>query len=240
VFLHKITSFAKDVFLPSVCCGCGTLWADALCPRCLDRIEKHTGGLCNRCGMPFDEKVFTGKGCTYCRQRELHFFRLRSYGPYKGILKEAIAAYAFRGVGMLRDLFASFFAELSQRHYGREKIDMIETVPSFLKNGRQDPSFEANHMQKIAAKLSIYLDLPYGDNMIKMRETLSQKEWAPLQGKAHADGCFKVKDRLHVQGKNILVIDDVFKSPARLNALSFSLKRSGADKIFLLTLARAL
>ncbi len=239
MFLHKITSLAKDIFLPSACCGCGNLSAQALCPRCLVLIEKHPGGICSRCGTPFDEKDFSDRGCAYCRQRELYFFRLRSYGPYKGILKKAIAAYTYRGVEMLRDLFVSFFAALSQEHYGSERIDLIETVPSFLKNGRQDPSFEANHMQKIAAKLSIYLDLPYGDNMIKMSNTLRQEGSGPLQEKADLNGCFKVKDRLYAQGKNILLIDDVFRN-ATLNSLSLSLKRSGADKIFLLTLARAL
>ncbi len=240
MFLHKIASLAKDIFLPSVCCGCGKISAQPLCPNCLKLIERHTEDLCSRCGYPLTGQTFSHEGCAYCRQREFYFFRLRSYGPYKGVLKRIISAYKYGGVEVLAEYLVSFFAELFHRHYANENIDLIETVPSFLKNKKEQGFLAYNPMQRIALKLSIFLDLPYGDNIIKIRKTLRQKELDLLQRKINLDGCFKIKDSLHAEGKNILLIDDVMTSSTTLNILSLSLKRSGADKIFLLTLARAM
>jgi predicted amidophosphoribosyltransferase len=240
VFLHKILSFAKDILIPSVCCSCGNLSAQAICLKCLHAIERHADPLCLRCGHPLNEKDPLQKGCIYCRQKDLHFFRLRSYGPYRDVLKDLIISYRYRGIEMLSDLLVSFFAELFQRHYCDEEIHCMETVPSLMQEEKGYRPDQPHPMQKIAAKLAIFLDLPYSDNMIKISNTSRQQVWDFSQKASSLAGCFKVKNSLCIENRNILLIDDVMMGDAMLNEVSLLLKRAGADKIFLLTIAIAM
>jgi predicted amidophosphoribosyltransferase len=76
--------------------------------------------------------------------------------------------------------------------------------------------------------------------MLKVRKTDRQQVLDRSQRKVNLKGAFKTGNCLKVQGKDFLIIDDVWTTGSTLNELSLTLKRSGAHKIYLLTIARKL
>ena len=95
-------------------------------------------------------------------------------------------------------------------------------------------------MQVIAARLSNVLNIPFINNIIKIKKTSRQQKLNLFQRKSNLKEAFKVRDNLLVYGKNILLIDDVWTTGATLNEISSVLKKSGANKIYLLTIARGM
>ncbi|MBI5199484.1 MAG: ComF family protein [Nitrospirae bacterium] len=53
-------------------------------------------------------------------------------------------------------------------------------------------------------------------------------------------GAFKVKDPKDIEGKSLLLIDDVYTTGATVRECSKVLKRAGAEKVYVLTLARVI
>ena len=72
--------------------------------------------------------------------------------------------------------------------------------------------------------------------MERVKDTPTQTALDFKERKANIAGAFKVKSKEFV-GKNVLLIDDVYTSGATLKEASKVLKRAGANKIYVLTLA---
>jgi len=64
-----------------------------------------------------------------------------------------------------------------------------------------------------------------------------------MDGKARAvsvENVFEVKRPKFIENKKILLIDDVFTSGATASSCAKVLKKSGADKVYVFTLAKTL
>jgi predicted amidophosphoribosyltransferase len=74
---------------------------------------------------------------------------------------------------------------------------------------------------------------------MRIRETQSQVELSLPERKNNMKGAFKALHH-HVQGKNIIVIDDVTTSDSTLEACASALLEAGATAVYGLTVARAI
>jgi len=93
-------------------------------------------------------------------------------------------------------------------------------------------------MQILAEDLSKITRIPFLNNIIKIRDTLKQQKLDYYRRKINLTDAFKVRNCLFSYDKNILLIDDVWTTGSTLNEISSILKKSKANKIYLLTLAR--
>ena len=129
-------------------------------------------------------------------------------------------------------MICRFLRDAYVAYYSDEKIDYVDTVPVFGSN-------VYDHMKVVAVKLSMMLNIPFADNLLKTRRTDRQQELDKTSRKINLRDAFKVKNCLKIKDKNIMLIDDVWTTGSTLNEISMILKKSNADKIYLLTLARA-
>ncbi len=75
--------------------------------------------------------------------------------------------------------------------------------------------------------------------LMRLRSTESQAGLTPRQRRHNVRGAFKVSDPSAVQGRNILLVDDILTTGATARAAAQSLKRAGAAAVYVATLARA-
>lgn len=75
--------------------------------------------------------------------------------------------------------------------------------------------------------------------LMRQRPTESQAGLTPRQRRSNVRGAFKVSDPSLVQGRNILLVDDILTTGATARAAAQSLKRAGAASVYVATLARA-
>lgn len=181
--------------------------------------------------------------CLICKNSEFQFYKLRSFGLYTGVLKELIIKFKYKKIYMLAPVLCSFLKEAFLNYYKDEKIDYIETVPDFTgkkANLTNTYYYGVNHMQMLADLLSKEIKFPYANNLIKIKKTLKQQNLGMYERKVNLEGAFKLVNVLKAVNKNILLIDDVWTTGNTLNEISKTLKKCGADKIYLLTIARAI
>jgi ComF family protein len=75
--------------------------------------------------------------------------------------------------------------------------------------------------------------------LMRQRPTESQAGLTPRQRRNNVRGAFRVSDPDLVRGKHILLVDDILTTGATARAAAQSLKRAGADSVYVATLARA-
>jgi len=113
---------------------------------------------------------------------------------------------------------------------------MIMAVPLHPKRLRER---EFNQSILLAREISKALKLPLIlNNLQRIRWTRPQIELKGKERLMNVKGAFTLRDPKEVKGKSILLIDDVYTTGATVQECSKVLKKAGAEKIYVLTLAR--
>jgi ComF family protein len=96
-----------------------------------------------------------------------------------------------------------------------------------------------NQAALLAYPLALCSEIPYQSHALsRKRETRTQVGLNPLERKLNVADAF-VAAREFVEGKSVLVVDDVTTTGATLNACAQALISAGARLVYGLTLARA-
>ena len=135
--------------------------------------------------------------------------------------------YKYNRIYDLKEIIAVFLKQTYIRNYEYEKIDYIDTVPG-------------KHMELLCRSLSKLIKIPFADNILRVRKIIKQQGLDFMQRKANIKEAFKVKNCLLSSKKNLLLVDDVWTTGSTLGEIAGVFKRAGADRIYLLTLARGL
>jgi competence protein ComFC len=238
--LSNIAEILKDSILPPLCAVCGGLCETYICKSCLSKVKPLGGNICLRCGSALTEYL-PGKDsqklkcCSLCKNEDYSFYMARSFAYYNSAVAEIIRKFKYKKFYYLKGILLSFLKKAYEYYYMGLKFDFIETVPAYI--GRAKENIKS-HMQMLMPQLSICLKIPYGDNIIKVRQTLKQQELGRQSRKMNLENSFKVRNSLKVARKNILLVDDVFTTGSTLNQISRQLKNAGAQVIYILTVAR--
>lgn len=125
-----------------------------------------------------------------------------------------------------------YTALLLDQHPRLGQVDLILPVPPSQQR-EKDPVDRFCHA--LADRIGIAIE----PILTKLRPTLPQKEMKTLaQKRANISGVFYIRRR--VQGKRILVVDDLFDSGATLEEITRVLMQAGAKCVCVLTLTRTI
>jgi len=234
----NITEFFKDTIIPPICSVCGKICTEILCHDCNSRIKFLDETVCQHCGRPLVDKNNLGiRICLLCKNENYNFYKLRSFSLYKEPIVNLIQKFKYKKYYFLSKLLAGFLKKGYERFFSSEKIEYLDTVPNYTATGQYD-KYHKSHMQILAEDLSKIIGIPFLNNIIKIRDTSKQQKLDYHQRKINLKDAFKLRNCLISYGKNLLLIDDVWTTGSTLNEISSILKKSKANKIFLLTLAR--
>ncbi|MEC8776511.1 MAG: ComF family protein, partial [Pseudomonadota bacterium] len=78
------------------------------------------------------------------------------------------------------------------------------------------------------------------DALRRLRNTPSQGSLSRGARHRNVQGAFSLRGRAEVVGKSILLIDDVYTTGATVEACTHALKKGGAARVYVLTLARVI
>jgi ComF family protein len=184
---------------------------------------------CSSCRTPFENSFpldDTGR-CALCRSGLRGFDAAYSYGAYEGVLRELIHLFKY---GKVRTLARPLSGLLAQALPRDEVFDA--TVPLYwirrLKRG-------FNQSELLARGLARRTGIPVMRALGRVRPTPTQ---AGLSNSARRLNVAKAFRARNVQGKRILLIDDVMTTGATAAACASALKQAGARRVALLTVAR--
>ncbi len=220
---------ALDLIFPPVCGGCGKAgfrW----CADCQGRVQILNGALCDVCGLPQDSAGV----CDTCRVDRPRFRALRAWAVFEDPVRKVLHKLKYRRDIALGDAIA---AQMVQYVRGLSwNVDMIVPVPL----GRQRYKERGyNQVAMIAKPLALALGVEFAPKALARRkETRSQVGLSKQERRENVDGVFRAG--VGVNGKTILVMDDVATTGSTLSSSAEALFASGAKDVYALTVARAL
>lgn len=241
------------VLFPSDCriCGLPLLNISRLpvCPECLAKIQPVQGKVCSICGErvlsvyadPDEEGL---RRCPVCRRLERPFERAVSYGSYDGGLRELIHLLKYNGVRPAANVLGPMLAEAwSELESGFEqKSVLVIPVPLFKGKRRQRGFNQARLIAEGALKFySAHGRLELApDLLLRTRETHSQIGLTSHQRRENLRGAFAVARAQEVTGREVLLVDDVYTTGTTATECAKVLRRAGAVRVWVATVARTL
>lgn len=219
-----------DLLYPPQCAGCGAKgyrW----CTECQERTNKISHNLCRICGVPST----SGDVCKRCKESPPKYDQARSWSKLDGPIHKAVLKLKYRQDYGLGDVFTQ---ELTTIVIKQEwDIEIIVPVPLGKKRQMQRGY---NQSAAIARPLAWSLDIPYKPKALKrLRETTSQVRLSMIERERNVMEAFQASKKV-VEGMNVLLVDDVMTTGATLNACTIALKNANADKVYGITLSRAI
>lgn len=227
---------AVDFALPPRCSGCGCITAQqgAFCLDCWSGLDLLAPPCCARCALPFEYAQGDGALCGSCLADPPPFDRLRAAVSY-GELARTVALKLKYG---RRPGAAVTMAGLMERHLSAFPNALLCPVPLHRWRIWQRGY---NQSALIAAALASRhgLDLRR-DLLLRVKATPPLKDMGPRERERAVRGAFRVHPRrvASIEGRNILLIDDVYTSGATAGACARVLKRAGAAEVGVLCWAR--
>jgi ComF family protein len=241
------------VLFPSDCriCGAPLIKISRLpvCWECVENMQRIAGHVCARCGERlFSPYVVDGPEdeprCGLCRRIEPAFARAVAYGSYESGLRDLIHLLKYGGVRPAASVLGRMLAEAIATVEPLFAADGVWVIPVPLHRTkfRQRGFNQAELIARAALKLSTSrerLHLCTGA-FERKRETPSQIGLTSHQRRENLRGAFAVTQVEAVKAREVLVVDDVYTTGATVSECAKVLRRAGATKVWVATVARTL
>ncbi len=230
-----------DLIFPPRCPICRRLMESShpsrLCPQCQEEIKFIGGPLCTLCGLPFATDEGEDHLCGNCLTEKRYFTTARAVGIYQGALRKAIPRFKYRMNSPLAKALGNILATNCQRFLDLSAYDLLIPIP-LHKSRLRERGF--NQALVLAREIEKRFPLPLDYlNLQRIRDTQPQINLKEKERRKNVRGAFGLREKQKVKGKRILLIDDVYTTGATVNECSRVLRKGGAKRVDILTLARA-
>jgi ComF family protein len=235
--LAGLAARGADVLMPPACLACHTPIDrhHALCARCWASTTFIRAPLCDVTGIPLP---FGGEGPMVSARALVEppaYDRARAVAHHAGAMRRLVHRFKYADSHEARPLFARWLAEA-----GRDLLadaDVIVPVPMgrwrlILRRYNQ-----AAILAREVARLSGVPMAPLA--LARARKASRQVGLTRAQRRDNVAGVFRVpsRRRAEVEGRRVLLIDDVVTTGATVEACARVLKRAGATRVDVLALA---
>ena len=227
--------------LHEACPLCGTLLelpgSETFCLSCRNALPLIRSPLCFRCGMPFRSPEGEDHICGPCLLDPPPFSSARSLGRYEGPLHDAIHRFKYRRIIPLGEALGRLMGNLSIPGTSWTAFDVVFPVPLHEKKLRARGFNQSAVLAKALARVAaLPLDV---FSFRKIRETRPQTFLNAEERVKNVRGVFDVVKPAAVEGKRVLLVDDVLTTGSTVREGVRELLRRGAADVAVLTAARA-
>jgi len=240
--------YLVNFLYPPRCAACAARMpieaARRVCEPCLARIERLAEPLCERCGMPFDERDNDRGGiCARCAQSPPGFRIARAAARYRASAEDqggTLASIVRRHKYGLDQSLGRALAECIGPQWPLPRADYDLVIPVPLHGARlrwRGFNQAALLAVEVARRLDCHLDMT---NLIRTKPTAPQTAQDLETRRRNVRRAFAVKRPGALVNRRVLLVDDVMTTGATADECARTLLAAGARAVDVFTLARAL
>jgi ComF family protein len=208
-----------------------------------------TGSVCTLCGERlYSSYVIAGADgeirCGLCRRVQPVFARASAYGSYESGLRELIHLLKYGGVRPAANVLGRMLAEAIAALDPDLPSESIAVIPVPLHRSKR--RLRGFNQAELIARAAIKIN-PSRDRfhlcvgiLERTRDTASQVSLTNHQRRENLRGAFAVTHPEAIKGREALVVDDVYTTGATVSECARVLRRAGATKVWVATVARTL
>ncbi len=239
-FLRKLPALALNAVLPPRCLSCGELVerSGALCGPCWSDVVFLAPPHCACCGLPFEFDMGPDALCGACTRARPAYERARAVMRYNDASKRLILGFKHGDRTEGAPAFGAWLARAGAALIA--EADLIVPVP--LHRWRL-LTRRYNQAALLAHALGRETGLPVvSDLLVRRRFTPPQGRLSLAARERNVAGAFAVKPARagYLDGRRVLLIDDVLTTGATVSACARTLRRGGVASVEVLVLARVL
>lgn len=228
-----------DLFFPPLCHACKAFIPQAgelfICDDCLDKIPFLVSPLCTVCGAPFATEGGSDHICGACLTHEPSH-TCRSATILGGPVQELIHRFKYGGRVHLGHPLGLLTASALSAFCKEAAPEVVIPVPLHRKRLRQRGY---NQSQLIGAVLAKQLKLPQEvGNLRRLRWTEPQTTLDAGDRVHNVRGAFGVRDARRLEGKRVLLVDDVLTTGSTMRACVEALGEAEVAAVVAVTVAR--
>ena len=236
--LKDLFWFIFDILLPPRCLICRkTVYKEnGLCSKCFNQIHFFSEQCCPVCGRPYTFPVENSKQliCAKCLNNPPKIKALKAVFAYDDFSKSLILPFKHAD----RTDVVPYLTKLMYRR-GKELLsecDYIIPVPlhwkRLIKRKYNQSALLAVGLEKMSHKTCLLTTLK------RRKNTTSQGHKTKEERKKNVKDMFYVTNATDIEGKSIILIDDVYTTGATLNECAKVLLKAGAKQVTALVIAR--
>jgi ComF family protein len=213
-----------------------------VCLDCLAVVEPISEGTCSICGDSLPQVAASAdiRVCAGCEQEPPAYERAVSYGSYDGELRELIHLLKYEQVHPAGKVLGGMLAQAIAKLTLTGSV-LVVPVPLHGGKRRQRGFNQSELICRVALKSSSLAPMELASGLLKrVRPTVSQIGLTRPQRVENLRGAFKVPHLNRVEDREILLVDDVMTSGTTVSECARVLRRAGAKKVWVATVARTL
>jgi ComF family protein len=236
--LRRVASRALDVLLPRQClrCGCIVETMGTLCPSCWPQLRFIDLPFCAVCGVPFAVDLGPQAVCGECAQSRPVYGRARAVLVYDGGSKPLILKFKHGDRTEAAGPFGRWMAKAGEEILA--DADVLAPVPLHWTRLFTRRYNQAALLAYAVGRESGVAVVP--DLLLRRKRTPKLGKLGPAARRRAVQGAIAMhpRRRHRVEGKRVVLIDDVHTTGATLSACVRALLGAGAGRVDVLTLAR--
>lgn len=190
---------------------------------------------CEACSQPYSG-LLDSFVCANCRGRAFHFVCAVAVMQSRGIVRDLIHRFKYGGEVWLGSLLVDFLAQgLRDPRLRGHSFDTVVPVPLHPLRKRER---EFNQAEVLGRELARKNELAFCEALERLRYTVTQTHFDRRRRMQNLRNAFKVRRNATVQGKDVLLVDDVLTTGSTLDECARVLLAAGAQSVRALTVAR--
>ena len=219
--------------------------SSVVCGQCLKGFVPVELPLCTACGVPFKSREGDDHMCGECLRRSRHFRRARAVAVYTPVMMALVRAFKYNGKIQLAQPLGVLLASTYRRFWPEADIDLVLPVPLHRRRFRHRGFNQAYLLVKDWAGPDSPLAglvpavVVARDAISRIRPTTPQTGLGRKDRLQNIKKAFRVDKKPVIEERRILLVDDVYTTGATADECAKTLLKSGAARVDVLTLARA-
>ncbi len=228
-------NFLKSLFIalaPNRCAYCGKVISPQsfMCIDCKTDLPRISGTTCRKCGREKEK-------CS-CKGAEKYYSSIAAPFYFMGNVRKGVHAFKFRKSFQNYKAYSYEMSNTVKNKFGSVNFDFISEIPMTSKSKKERGY---NQCFWLAKGISENLGLEHKpDLLIKLYETDKQHVLNYQMRTGNLTGVFDVNNPSEVEGKTILLCDDISTSGETLNECAKMLWLYGAKDIYCISVALTL
>lgn len=231
VLKSLLNKIGDAIFVDFSCmfCGVETVNESHICPECEKKLIAINGDTCKKCGAPVS---YTEDSCFICFENKYKFKSHKSCFVYDELSSTPVKLLKYERRRYLAESMAKVMYAFHKEIF--KDVDLITFVPMTYKRYKNRGY---NQSYELAKHLSEISKIKLEKLLIKNNDTQHQADLRFEERTKNLKGSFEIVEDYNkiIEGKKILLIDDVFTTGSTLHECSRVLLKANAESVIALT-----